>query len=202
MLLRVTLDVEPRGKQTARTVTQAKGGKHLLRPRTYTPAETEDLQTRIRAMTIGELNRLGLPKPLVPAPSPVFLLTTYYLRRPTKGRSALLAFPTRKPYPDLSNMTKLLEDACNGILWTDDCQVVQNLERKVWSPGRPGIEVILADVEELDTLYPSVDELETRRRSQRSGAGFASLPASRALTPTMWPPVALAAGTSPATSGR
>ena len=200
MLLRVTLDVEPRGKQTARTVTQAKGGKHLLRPRTYTPAETEDLQTRIRAMTIGELNRLGLPKPLVPAPSPVFLLTTYSLRRPTKGLSAHLAFPTKKP--DLSNMTKLLEDAENGVLWTDDSQVVQNLERKVWSPDRPMIEVILADVEELDTLYPSVDELATRRRSQRSGAGFASSPASRVSTPTTSRPVALVVGTRAATFAR
>jgi len=200
MLLRVTLDVEPRGKQTARTVTLAKGGRHLPRPRTYTPAETEQLQERIRAMTISELNRLGLPKPLVPAPSPVFLLTTYLLRRPVKGRYAKLAFPTKKP--DLSNMTKLLEDACNGVLWTDDCQVVQNLERKVWSPGRPMIEVIVADVEELETLYPSVDELATLRRLQRSGPGSASSPVSRALTPTMWPPVALAAGTSPATSGR
>jgi len=200
MLLRVTLDVEPRGKQTARTVTQAKGGKHLLRPRTYTPAETEQLQERIRAMTISELNRLGLPKPLVPAPSPVFLLTTYLLRRPVKGRYAKLAFPTKKP--DLSNMTKLLEDACNGILWTDDSQVVQNLERKVWSPDRPMIEVILADVEELDTLYPSVDELATRRRSQRSGAGFASSPASRVSTPTTSRPVALVVGTRAATFAR
>jgi Holliday junction resolvase RusA-like endonuclease len=200
MLLRVTLDVEPRGKQTARTVTQGKGGKHLPRPRTYTPAQTEELQERIRAMTLSELNRLGLPRPLVPAPSPVFLLTTYLLRRPVRGRYAKLAFPTKKP--DLSNMTKLLEDACNGVLWTDDSQVVQNLERKVWSPGRPMIELVVADVEELESLYPSLDELATLRRLRRSAGGSASSRVSRALTPTTLGPVALAAVMSPATSGR
>jgi len=192
MLLRVTLDVEPRGKQTARTVTQAKGGKHLPRPRTYTPAQTEELQTRIRAMMIGELNRLGLPKPLVPAPSPVFLLTTYSLRRPTKGLSAHLAFPTKKP--DLSNMTKLLEDALTGVLWTDDRQIVDNHESKRWAEGPPGIDLLVADLGELHTLFPSAAGTATPTPWSAPDNASASSPGSRSSTRTTSLPVARVAG--------
>lgn len=192
MLLRLTFQVPPRGKQTARTTFQR--GK----PQTYTPAETAGLQEQLRAETIGQLNRQGLPKPLIPAPSPVFLLTTYYLHRPTKGRYSKLAFPTKTP--DLSNMTKLVEDSLNGVLWTDDAQVVQNLERKVWAAEVPLIEVIVADIDELDTLYPSVDELATRRRSRQSAPGSASSRGSLVSTPTTSLPGVLVVGTSWPTS--
>jgi Holliday junction resolvase RusA-like endonuclease len=200
MLLRLTFAVEPRGKQTARTVTQAKGGRYLPKPRTYTPEQTETLQQQIRAEAISHLNRKRLTWPLVLAPAPVFLVTTFLLKRPTRGRWATMAFPTRKP--DLSNMTKLLEDALNGVLWTDDCQVVQNLERKVWAPALPQIQLLIADLEEMERQFPSLAGPGASLPWPPPGEGSASSRVRPVSTPTMWPPVALAAGTSPATSGR
>ena len=39
--------------------------------------------------------------------------------------------PTSKP--DLGNLVKAVEDACNGLTWVDDSQIVQETARKAYS---------------------------------------------------------------------
>jgi Holliday junction resolvase RusA-like endonuclease len=39
--------------------------------------------------------------------------------------------PAKKP--DLSNYIKLIEDACNGILYTDDAKIVEIHSRKLYT---------------------------------------------------------------------
>jgi Holliday junction resolvase RusA-like endonuclease len=39
-------------------------------------------------------------------------------------------YPGKKP--DLDNLLKLLKDACNGIVWMDDSQVVIMIAKKVY----------------------------------------------------------------------
>lgn len=44
--------------------------------------------------------------------------------------------------PDLDNLTKLLKDAMNGVVYVDDCQIVKLEARKDWGgAGRVEIEV-------------------------------------------------------------
>jgi len=35
--------------------------------------------------------------------------------------------------PDLSNMIKMIEDALNNIVWTDDCIIANLIAKKLWS---------------------------------------------------------------------
>lgn len=47
--------------------------------------------------------------------------------------------PTTKP--DSDNVLKAVKDGCNGVLWTDDCQVVEELVRAYYVQERPGLVV-------------------------------------------------------------
>ena len=40
--------------------------------------------------------------------------------------------------PDLSNIVKTIEDACNGVVWKDDCQIVTMCLSKGWDESGPG----------------------------------------------------------------
>jgi len=42
--------------------------------------------------------------------------------------------------PDCSNMLKACEDAMNGVVFVDDCQIVRGFFTKVYS-DRPGIDI-------------------------------------------------------------
>lgn len=53
----------------------------------------------------------------------------------TRPKSTILT----RPKPDVDNFAKAVLDACNGIVWHDDDQVVDLHIIKQWSdPGQPG----------------------------------------------------------------
>jgi Holliday junction resolvase RusA-like endonuclease len=79
-----------------------------------------------------------LPEGWVPAAGQVGLELDYYI--PARSDSTVtqlilarfgLVRPTHKP--DANNLVKEFEDACNGLLWEDDSQVVEETVRKWYS---------------------------------------------------------------------
>lgn len=64
-----------------------------------------------------------------------------------KFRSAALALkelPTKKP--DADNVAKIVCDSVNGILWDDDCQIVELSVKKIYGEA-PRVEMEVEKVE-------------------------------------------------------
>jgi Holliday junction resolvase RusA-like endonuclease len=85
---------------------------------------------------------MGTQKPIE---GPVALVCEFRLPIPksySKNRKqsclAGLERPCKKP--DLSNLVKALEDGCDGVVWVDDCQVVDTACSK-WYADIPGVSV-------------------------------------------------------------
>lgn len=79
---------------------------------------------------------------------PLTVSMVFYLPRPKGhyGRRGLLPsapqYPTGKP--DVLKLARAVEDACTGILWHDDAQIVhEGLSKTYGDP--PGIEVAVKD---------------------------------------------------------
>jgi len=63
---------------------------------------------------------------------PIELELVFIFERARSNKTALHA-----QKPDASNLVKIIEDAANGILWHDDCQIVRLTARKEWGlPAR------------------------------------------------------------------
>lgn len=76
-----------------------------------------------------------------PLDGPLFLVLRFYVGRPKGhfGRRGLL--PNARPYPttrpDLTKLVRSVEDACTGIVWRDDSQVIfQTTHKEYGSPAR------------------------------------------------------------------
>ena len=77
----------------------------------------------------------------------------FFLRRPKShmgtGRNAALVKDSAPAYhlqkPDLTKFVRSTEDACTGILWIDDAQIVEQVNSKEWAQhGQPvGVEIIV-----------------------------------------------------------
>lgn len=52
-------------------------------------------------------------------------------------------FPTTKP--DTTKLVRAIEDACTGILWVDDAQIVEQSARKVYAE-RDEVEIRVAEI--------------------------------------------------------
>lgn len=112
MTFSITLHVKPTGKGRPRF--------SRLSGRTYTPKVTVNAETEIKWL---------LQKASPPCfEGPVILDIHVCCARPKSAKKR--KYPTVKP--DLSNVLKLIEDACNGILFKDDSQVVSVTIRKVY----------------------------------------------------------------------
>ena len=80
-----------------------------------------------------------------PLSGPLSLYCTFALPVPAsyskKRAAACLSgseWPCKKP--DTDNLVKSIKDGCNGVVWKDDCQVVQVYALKVYG-GIPGVSV-------------------------------------------------------------
>ena len=115
------------------------------RPHAYDPPKSRDYKDLVRL--IAQQN-----KPSCILNGPVRLQVDVYRPIPTslsktkaKLAEAGVLRPTGKP--DISNYIKLVEDACNGVIWTDDARVVQLIAGKFYSK-EPRIEVKIWQLEE------------------------------------------------------
>lgn len=112
------IPVEPVAKGRPRVVTRH--GKSL----TYTPDRTVNAEERIK----WHLRSLMKLDGRIPEHYPVSVTVDFFVKRPKKPKGS---HPTTRP--DLDQYVKLLLDACNGILWWDDSQVVHIEAQKLYS---------------------------------------------------------------------
>lgn len=135
---------EPQGKGRARSyVKRDRGGKAILNGRGrvtighVTPKKTRSYEEEIGWLATDARNH--------PASSaPIALVLEIRKSIPAswpKWKKALAATglirPTTKP--DGDNVLKAVKDACNGVLWLDDCQVVDEHVRAYYVQERPGL---------------------------------------------------------------
>lgn len=107
-----------------------RAGLHKGRP--FTPKPTRDWQ---RLVANHARKAMGL---YMPMQGPVSLSVQFYQKVPPswprlKRQRAIECeiWPTARP--DLSNLVKSIEDACNGILFNDDAQIVSLRVLKLYS---------------------------------------------------------------------
>lgn len=100
--------------------------------RTFTPAPTTAWRDAVRAAW----QAAGSPR--LPD-APLYLELTFCFARPPShyGRRGSLSATGRRAIPggtaDLSNLAKNVEDALNGMAWTDDRFITQTAAAKVWA---------------------------------------------------------------------
>lgn len=145
-IFQFTIPHTPVAKGRARsTVRRGRGGKPILTKdgqpivSTYTPEKTRDFEALVR--DFAQQAARGEP-----FDCPVDLLVEFRFKIPTsytKWQRDLAAegllHHTKKP--DCSNLVKAIEDACNGVLFKDDGQVVGCVTDKVFTTGRECIVV-------------------------------------------------------------
>jgi Holliday junction resolvase RusA-like endonuclease len=122
-IITFTIPGNPVPKARARTFTN----KNKI-TRTFTPSKTREWETYVSAIA----RQVAVKNKLVkPHEGPIILGCIFHrsipksLIKTKKQRKALeekQVFPTTKP--DLSNYFKSIEDACEGILWKNDSQII------------------------------------------------------------------------------
>lgn len=112
--------------------------------KTYTPAKTSDWEAIVRAEAV---KAMGSSDPLN---APVALSLRFYLPIPASWskkvrEAAKLGKVKHTKKPDIDNFAKAVMDACNGILYFDDSQVVDLHVGKYYSDW-PRVAVTLMEV--------------------------------------------------------
>ena len=124
------LPVAPRAKGRPRSK-MLPGGRMI----SYTPRETATAERDIRTLLV-------VRRPICyPADVPLDVSIHFRMRPPERR---IREHPTTKP--DLDNLAKTVLDACNGILWADDAQIVRLTLTKVYADVQ-GTEGVLIGVE-------------------------------------------------------
>jgi len=137
LMINFSVEGDPVGKQRAR---HRRVGNFV---RTYTPAKTVDYETRIREA--GQ-KAMGASEPLqTPVTMFLYIRTGIPKSYSKKRREACLSGqekPTKKP--DSSNILKAVEDGLNGVVYTDDCQIVNHHITKVYATDA-GVDVMIKE---------------------------------------------------------
>lgn len=117
----------PQGKGRARSVRRGNFIAH------YTPEKTRSYESIIRGCAYDAMAKQ------LPMDGPVEVVMTAIFDIPgrwsIKKRTAALfgdIKPTKKP--DIDNIIKAVVDACNGIVFKDDCQIVRGQYAKSYGP--------------------------------------------------------------------
>ena len=108
----------------------AKGRPRMARSgAVYTPQATRRAEATVSAL----VRRAYTGKPY---DGPLSVSLTFWMPRPKRCPRTL---PTVKP--DLDNLAKLILDACNGLVWIDDSQIVHLVLDKNYATagGQPGV---------------------------------------------------------------
>lgn len=139
MTFMVTFSVDgyPVGKQRAR---HRRVGNFV---QTYTPAKTVDYEARIRE---AGRKAMGTQEPLeTPMTMFLYIRTGIPKSYSKKRREACLSGdekPAKKP--DSSNILKAVEDGLNGVVYVDDCQIINHHISKVYA-SESGVDIVLKE---------------------------------------------------------
>lgn len=110
----------------------------------YTPAVTANYETFIRELC---REAMGTRAPLT-GPVRVELTVGKPVpgSKPKRTKQAMLAGEIRPcTAPDLDNIAKAVLDACNGVAYLDDKQIVE-LSAEAWYVVEPGVRVRIGEV--------------------------------------------------------
>ena len=140
---------KPRGKERSRSriVTSKKNGKQFTTH--YTPKSTRDYESLIASYGIGAMKgRRPVHGPVKLELVICFPVPDSWPKWKTEMALANRILPTVKP--DSDNVEKSIKDGLNGVVWHDDCQVVDTVKVKVYREI-PGIRVRVTELEK----YPA-----------------------------------------------
>lgn len=73
-----------------------------------------------------------------PLLGPLHVEFVFGLERP---KSVKREEPTVRP--DVTKLIRAVEDACTGIVWKDDAQIIRQIASKVYAAGQPFVRVIV-----------------------------------------------------------
>lgn len=137
-MIRFTVLGDPCGKQRPRVFTDKQGKSKAI-----TPQKTSQYEQLIKWILINTLN----VKPLVGSLE-AQIRAYYSIPKSMNKKDRLLVEenklrPTKKP--DLDNVAKCILDACNGIAYHDDSQVVKLTVEKYYG-DQPRVEVTLHEI--------------------------------------------------------
>jgi Holliday junction resolvase RusA-like endonuclease len=107
-----TIPLAPHAKQRPR----------LGKGRTYTPEATERFERQCAWILRAYIG------PRDPMLGPISVRVAFFLEAPKKSKHG---YPSSA---DIDNYLKSLFDACNGVVWKDDRQIVELTARKVFGP--------------------------------------------------------------------
>lgn len=123
-VLTFVVEGDPVGKERGRTFTKANASGSVI-TRTITPEKTRSYESAVKFAAQVAASKAGWAWSAEDAFTVIIRI---------KHRH-------RKRHPDASNVLKCIEDACNGVLWTDDKEVLDGAFSKRWDPTRPRVEV-------------------------------------------------------------
>ena len=127
-MTKFTVEGKPQPKERPR---KAKNGKF------YTPKKTQDYES-----LVGWIARSAYKR--IPSEKPISVRLDIYFKLPQRTSEIEGAYCMKNI--DIDNITKSVLDACNGIVYVDDKQVVKTIVGKYWSKN-PRIEVEIKEVQ-------------------------------------------------------
>jgi Holliday junction resolvase RusA-like endonuclease len=114
--------------------------KPQQRPR-FSGRHVYDSQKHIKQTYATQLeDQMGIYKPFS---SQIHVDFTFYMEMPKRSRSRQGLLHVCRP--DLSNLIKLIEDAGNGIIYTDDCIIASMTAKKVYD-SKPRTELVVREI--------------------------------------------------------
>jgi len=110
--------------------------KNIKRPMTYELKESRDWYNYIKLCIIEKLGKDINNN--YPYDTPIIVYVNFYLQRP-KSRPKKYIYPDKKP--DLDNLEKILYDAMQGIIYTNDSRIIEKHVKKEYGQEGLNIEV-------------------------------------------------------------
>lgn len=148
-MIRFFIPGQPQGKERARSrIVKTKSGKQFTTH--YTPKKTRENEARISKYAMAAMGGAG------PLEGPVRLTLRMGFEIPKswpqwKREKALMGEIAPTVKPDSDNVEKSIKDGLNGIVWADDCQVIE-CEKVKFYTAMPGV---LVSVREIVDVYPA-----------------------------------------------